>query len=312
MTLTNSYLTTCAYALALRRASLTSALALLFTLVAFRVDGRCWASLSGTWPSSPPGGHYQWTGEPRGSPWAVVPYIMQTIWTPQTHTYLDACSCCHAMFMMLLPSGGPSRLSLYTCKLVSCTPTACVYSFGQLTWPNVDMESQPQRLPGCWSTRMHYVYAHGGSDWSSQKYTTGLKLENYYFFTFTFSRPEVRKLLLFYVFTFSRPEVRKLFRIYVFTFSRPEVRKLLLFYVFTFSRPEVRKLLLFYVFTFSRPEVRKLLLFYVFTFSRPEVRKLFCIYVFTFSRPQVGKLFRIYVFTFFRPQVRKLFHISMA
>ena len=50
---------------------------------------------------------------------------------------------------------------------------------------------------------------------------TGLKLENYYFFTFTFSRPEVRKLLLFYVFTFSRPEVRKLFRIYVFTFSRP-------------------------------------------------------------------------------------------
>ena len=38
---------------------------------------------------------------------------------------------------------------------------------------------------------------------------TGLKLENYYFFTFTFSRPEVRKLLLFYVFTFSRPEVGK-------------------------------------------------------------------------------------------------------
>ena len=57
-------------------------------------------------------------------------------------------------------------------------------------------------------------------------FVTGLKLENYYFFTFTFSRPEVRKLLLFYVFTFSRPEVRKLFRIYVFTFSRPEVRKL--------------------------------------------------------------------------------------
>ena len=55
---------------------------------------------------------------------------------------------------------------------------------------------------------------------------TGLKLENYYFFTFTFSRPEVRKLLLFYVFTFSRPEVRKLFRIYVFTFSRPEDGKL--------------------------------------------------------------------------------------
>ena len=45
------------------------------------------------------------------------------------------------------------------------------------------------------------------------RYQTGLKLENYYFFTFTFSRPEVRKLLLFYVFTFSRPEVGKLFHI---------------------------------------------------------------------------------------------------
>ena len=118
-----------------------------------------------------------------------------------------------------------------------------------------------------WS-RVTHIYA------SVNKPSTGLKLENYYFFTFTFSRPEVRKLLLFYVFTFSRPEVRKLLLFYVFTFSRPEVRKLLLFYVFTFSRPEVRKLFRIYVFTFSRPEVRKLLLFYVFTFSRPEVRKL--------------------------------------
>ena len=61
---------------------------------------------------------------------------------------------------------------------------------------------------------------------SNLKCLTGLKLENYFFFTFTFSRPEVRKLLLFYVFTFSRPEVGKLFRIYVFTYSRPEVGKL--------------------------------------------------------------------------------------
>ena len=82
---------------------------------------------------------------------------------------------------------------------------------------------------------------------------TGLKLENYYFFTFTFSRPEVRKLLLFYVFTFSRPEVRKLLLFYVFTFSRPEVRKLFRIYVFTFSRPEVGILFRIYVFTFSRP-----------------------------------------------------------
>ena len=51
--------------------------------------------------------------------------------------------------------------------------------------------------------------------------STGLKLENYYFFTFTFSRPEVRKLFRIYVFTFSRPEVGILFCIYVFTFSRP-------------------------------------------------------------------------------------------
>ena len=62
--------------------------------------------------------------------------------------------------------------------------------------------------------------------WHNHQLLTGLKLENYYLFTFTFSRPEVRKLLLFYVFTFSRPEVRKLFHIYVFTFSRPEVGKL--------------------------------------------------------------------------------------
>ena len=117
-------------------------------------------------------------------------------------------------------------------------------------------------------------------DTKNAQIVTGLKLENYYFFTFTFSRPEVRKLLLFYV--------------------------------FTFSRPEVRKLLLFYVSTFSRPEVRKLFRIYVFTFSRPEVRKLFRIYFFIFSRPEVRKLFRIYVFTFSRPEVGKLFHISMA
>ena len=80
---------------------------------------------------------------------------------------------------------------------------------------------------------------------------TGLKLENYYFFTFTFSRPEVRKLFRIYVFTFSRPEVRKLFRIYFFTFSRPEVGKLFLIHFFTFSRPEVGKLFRIYVFTFS-------------------------------------------------------------
>ena len=121
----------------------------------------------------------------------------------------------------------------------------------------------------CWDTCRNSSGKSSGTFNANGVHSTGLKLENYYFFTFTFSRPEVRKLLLFYVFTFSRPEVRKLLLFYVFTFSRPEVRKLLLFYVFTFSRPEVRKSLLFYVFTFSRPEVRKLLLFYVFTFSRP-------------------------------------------
>ena len=76
----------------------------------------------------------------------------------------------------------------------------------------------------------------------NERFLTDLKLENYYFFTFTFSRPEVRKLFRIYVFTFSRPEVRKLFRIYFFTFSRPEVGKLFRIYVFTFSRPEVGKL----------------------------------------------------------------------
>ena len=37
-------------------------------------------------------------------------------------------------------------------------------------------------------------------DSSTDDQITGLKLENYYFFTFTFSRPEVRKLLLFLLF----------------------------------------------------------------------------------------------------------------
>ena len=157
---------------------------------------------------------------------------------------------------------------------------------------------------------------------------TGLKLENYYFFTFTFSRPEVRKLLLFYVFTFSRPEVRKLFRIYVFTFSRPEVGKLFFIHFFTFSRPEVGKLFRIYVFTFSTwswkiipyfdglvqdcsnsselamgllQSCTKPPIYFFFTFSRP-----------TFFRPEVGKLFHIYVFTFSRPEFGKLFHISEA
>ena len=39
---------------------------------------------------------------------------------------------------------------------------------------------------------------------------TGLKLENYYFFTFSFSRLEVGKLFRIYFFTFSRTEVGKL------------------------------------------------------------------------------------------------------
>ena len=94
----------------------------------------------------------------------------------------------------------------------------------------------------CWVQLGHVSSALSALRPRAAKMATGLKLENYNFFTFTFSRPEVRKLLLFYVFTFSRPEVRKLLLFYVFTFSRPEVRKLLLFYVFIFSRPEVGKL----------------------------------------------------------------------
>ena len=125
---------------------------------------------------------------------------------------------------------------------------------------------------------------------------TGLKLENYYFFTFTFSRPEVRKLLLFYVFTFSRPEVRKLLLFYVFTFSRPEVGKLLLFYVFTFSRPEVRKLLLFYVFTFSRPEVGKLLLFTLFLDLKLEYYSVFTFLLFLDLKLEYYSVFTFLLF----------------
>ena len=127
---------------------------------------------------------------------------------------------------------------------------------------------------------------------------TGLKLENYYFFTFTFSRPEVRKLLLFYVFTFSRPEVRKLLLFYVFTFSRPEVRKLLLFYFYFFSTLKLEK---YYFFTFLLFLDLKLENYYFFPFLLFLDLKLENYYFFTFSRPEVRKLFRIYVFTFSRP-----------
>ena len=79
----------------------------------------------------------------------------------------------------------------------------------------------------------------------ASRYSNGLKLENYYFFTFTFSWPEVGKLFhiyFFFTFSFSWPEVGKLFHIYFFTFSQTEVGKLFRSYVFTFSRPEVGKL----------------------------------------------------------------------
>ena len=79
----------------------------------------------------------------------------------------------------------------------------------------------------------------------ASRYSTGLKLENYYFFTFIFSWPEVGKLFhiyFFFTFSFSWPEVGKLFHIYFFTFSQTEVGKLFCSYVFTFSRPEVGKL----------------------------------------------------------------------
>ena len=77
----------------------------------------------------------------------------------------------------------------------------------------------------------------GASPFFDGRFMTGLKLENYYVFTFTFSWPEVGKLFLIYFFTFSFswPEVGKLFLIYFFTFSRPEVGKLFRIYVFTFS-----------------------------------------------------------------------------
>ena len=60
----------------------------------------------------------------------------------------------------------------------------------------------------------------------ASRYSTGLKLENYYFFTFSFSWPEVGKLFhiyFFFTFSFSWPEVGKLFHIYFFTFSQTEV-----------------------------------------------------------------------------------------
>ena len=108
-----------------------------------------------------------------------------------------------------------------------------------------------QSYPGC-NSFIHamlplYIFLWKYAS-DEHRYHTGLKLENYYFFTFTFSWPEVGKLFLIYFFTFSWPEVGKLFLIYFFTFSWPEVGKLFLIYFFTFSRPEVGKLFRIYVF----------------------------------------------------------------
>ena len=157
------------------------------------------------------------------------------------------------------------RRSQYPCRYIQCTYRyTSVYivnvtvTLGVL--PYSDKKIEENNLPFAWPRKsdlfvlkLSLCYDLFSAAWQKtflrkwidrwdSDLDTGLKLENYYFFTFTFSRPEVRKLLLFYVFTFSRPEVRKLFRIYVFTFSRPEVRKLFRIYVFTFSRPEVGKL----------------------------------------------------------------------
>ena len=112
-----------------------------------------------------------------------------------------------------------------------------------LLWNDL-LKAKPKR-------RVHGgVWGFTGIKLSNVGDSTGLKLENYYFFTFTFSWPEVGKLFLIYFFTFSFswPEVGKLFLIYFFTFSWPEVGKLFLIYFFTFSRPEVGKLFRIYVF----------------------------------------------------------------
>ena len=103
---------------------------------------------------------------------------------------------------------------------------------------------------------------------------TGLKLENYYFFTFTFSWPEVGKSFHIYFFTFSLswPEVGKLFHIYFFTFSWTEVGKLLLiyFYFFLTWSWKIIPYLLFYFFfvlTWSWKIIPYLLLYFFSNWS---------------------------------------------
>ena len=116
---------------------------------------------------------------------------------------------------------------------------------GEVTLKNTGKYDHPQNKQVLELMQMHPKERLRRVILIASRYSTGLKLENYYFFTFTFSWPEVGKLFhiyFFFTFSFSWPEVGKLFHIYFFTFSQTEVGKLFRSYVFTFSRPEVGKL----------------------------------------------------------------------
>ena len=102
-------------------------------------------------------------------------------------------------------------------------------------------------------------------------YQTGLKLENYYFFTFTFSRPEVRKLLLFYVFTFSRPEVRKLLLFYFRFFFSTWSWKIIPYLLFSTWSWNIIPYLRFYFFSTWSWNIIPYLRFYFFSTCKTAV-----------------------------------------
>ena len=98
--------------------------------------------------------------------------------------------------------------------------------------------------------------------WHIARWHTGLKLENYYFFTFSFSRPEVGKL----------------FHIYFFSTWSWKIISYLLFYFFSTWSWKIISYLLFYFFSTWSWKIIPYLLFlelklesyYLFTFSQTK------------------------------------------
>ena len=118
-----------------------------------------------------------------------------------------------------------------------------------LLWNDL-LKAKPKR-------RVHGgVWGFTGIKLSNVGDSTGLKLENYYFFTFTFSWPEVGKLFLIYFFFF-------------LTWSWKIIPYLLFYFFLTWSWKIIPYLPFYFFSTWSWKIIPYL------RFSRPEFGKLF-------------------------------------